>query len=250
MSKKERGAADMKEKAPLEFCSALLDRYKAQIKSIWVSENTINVLVLEVSKARFGEIAKFGADLMSRINRDYKSDLKPNILRVEDYFRDVLEGDVLTYSKIREARLLYDPSHFVSPIKRMVKTGQVMGTKEALLQKFILINQHFRAIKKLKMKVLDNIYMAVIETAQAALLARDRPIPTPKQVPLFIRKYFVNTGVLEPRFHKQCESIVRTFKDIEHEKRPVLSGKELDRFEKQAGEFIERLRELMAQKTA
>ena len=237
----------MKGKVSLEFCSTLLDRYKVQIKSIWMSESTINVLVLEASKSRFNEIREFGNDTMSQINKKYKSDLKPNIVRLEDYFRDVLEGDLLTYSRIRTAELLYDPSRLISPIKRMVRTGQVMGTKEALMQKFVMINQHFKAIKKLKMKVLDNIYMAVIETAQAALLAKDRPIPTPKQVPAFIRKYFVKTGILEPRFQRECESIVKTFKDIEHEKRPAPSGKELDRIQKQAGEFIERLRELMVQ---
>lgn len=222
------------------FCAGLLDKYRKHIKGIWVSGNTVSVLVMEVSQKKKEEIEKFSLTMLQGTG------LGLEMTGVTDYFRNVMEGDLGTYRKIRDASLLYDPGHFVHPIKKMVKTGMIHGTKESLMRKFHSINQHFRQISREKLRVLDNVYMSVIEASQAAILAAGKPIPVPKQVPTSIRKEFVDKGLLEKKYLDQCSDIVKAFKSVEHREKPVPSGTELDRLQTKAREYRERLKELVS----
>ena len=66
---------------------------------------------------------EFSLTLLEKVNSNYKTSLKLELAELSDYFRNVMEGDVGTYKKIREADLLYDPTHFIHPIRQMVRTG-------------------------------------------------------------------------------------------------------------------------------
>ena len=238
----------MQEKPLDHFCSELLAKHSKQVKSIWFSDNTISVLLLDTAKSRRGEIEKFSLTLLQSVNQKHATGFKFEISEMTDYFRNIMEGDIGTYKRIRDASLLYDPGHFVNPIKRMVRSGMIYGTKEALVRKFHSINQHFREISKEKLRVLDNIYMSAIESSQAALLAAGHPIPVPKQVPLSIERYFVKTGMLDRKRLGYCADIVKCFKEVEHKDRPIPSGTELDRMQDMATSYRDRLKELMATK--
>jgi hypothetical protein len=209
----------MSKEALNHFCTELLKKHRKETKSIWLSGSTVNVLLLDISK--------------------------PEISEISDYFRNVMEGDINTYKGIREASLIYDPGHFVQPIKKMVKTGMIHGTKEALMRKFHAINQHFRQISREKLRILDNIYMSVIEASQATILASGNPIPVPRQVPVSMEKHFVSTGLLEKKYLTQCKTIVEAFKSVEHRDRAIPSGIELDRLQILANSYRERLKELI-----
>ncbi|MEE9405866.1 MAG: hypothetical protein V3V26_00495 [Candidatus Aenigmarchaeota archaeon] len=235
----------MKEEHLNSFCTSLLGKYRKYVKSIWFAENTISVLILDVSKSTKEDIEKFSLILLKTFNAKYDSAVKLELAELSDYFRNVMEGDIGTYKMIRDASLLYDPSHFVHPIKKMVKTGMIHGTKEALMRRFHSINQHFREISREKLRVLDNIYMSIIEASQAAILAAGHPIPVPKQVPPSIKKYFVDKGLLEKKYLNQCSEIVKAFKSVEHREKPVPSGAELDKLQEIARQYRERLKELV-----
>lgn len=223
-----------------KICAGLLDSHRKHIKGIWLSDTTINLLLVDVSKATREEIDRSVSSLVKGTS------LKFEISELTDYFRNVMEGDIGTYKGIRDASLLYDPSHFVQPIKKMVRSGMIYGTKEALMRKFHSINQHFRQITREKLRVLDNIYMSVIEASQATLLAAGHPIPVPKQVPPQIKRHFVDKGLLEKKYLNQCNDIVGVFKSVEHREKPIPSGAELDRLQDMAVQYRERLKELIS----
>jgi len=235
----------MKDNQLNEFCTGLLGKYRKYVKGIWFSGNRISVLLLDVSKSRREDIEKFSMTLLKGFKTKEGPSLGLEIAELSDYFRNVMEGDIGTYKMLRDASLLYDPTHFVHPIKKMVRTGMIHGTKEALMRKFHSINQHFREISREKLRVLDNTYMSVIEASQAAILASGQPIPVPKQVPASIKRHFVDKGHLEKKYLRQCEEIVKAFKSVEHREKPVPSGAELDKLQSIATDYRERLKELV-----
>lgn len=210
----------------------IIVRYKGQIKSIWSVKREINFLV----KGKQKEIETYAR----RVLKGHK--IKTYILK--DYFENIFEGQIDFYQSLTAAEILYDPNAFIDPIKKIASTGKISGTKESYLLKFMKISDHFKNINKIKYDVLNNIILLVVESSQAALLQHADKIPPLKKVPDYLEAYLLPKG-LEERYIGWSRKAINMYREIEHGKRGLPSGQELDDMQKKAEEFRERINILL-----
>ncbi len=211
---------------------SLLLKYRGSIKSIWLQDREIYFL----AKNRQKEIEKSALRSM----KGYKV----KIFLLNNYFENVFEGNLNFYENINQAQVLYDPNSFIDPIKKMVESGKITGTKQSFLLKFLKISEHFKKVNSIKFDVLNNSILLIVESSQAALLEYADKVPSLRKVPDYLEKYLVPRG-LEKRYMEWVSGVIKNYKEIEHGNRGLPSGTELDIIQKKAEEFRDRINAIL-----
>lgn len=217
-----------------EVCARILKKYMSYIKSIALEGGLLLFLVSDKKQ----EIRRYA----SKFNFPVRVEL------AENYLKNVFSGEEMVYERLGSSSILYDPEHLIDPIKEMIISGKIHGTKESLAGRFIGIGENFRKIDMIKHKILDNIYTAVVELSQALLIKKQDVTCNPKEVPKNIKKYLVDKRILEKRYLEIAAEIIAVYKDIEHRKRPAITGLEMDSLQKKAEDFQGRVMELLEKK--
>ena len=214
---------------------SLLLKYRGAIKSIWIADKEINFLVNKKQK----EIAKAASARL----KGYK--IRVNLLNL--YFENIFEGNLYFYENINRSEILYDPNSFIDPIKKMIETGKISGTKQSFLMKFLKVSEHFKKVNSIKFDVLNNSVLLIVESSQAALLEYADFVPALKKVPKYLEKHLLPKG-LEKRYIEWVKETIQTYREIEHGKKNLLTGSELDKIQKNAEEFRDRISSILESK--
>ena len=99
-----------------------------------------------------------------------------------------------------------------------------------------------RTKQKLLSVVGEDLYYAMLNPAQAALMMYGLNPPTPKETIHLLREVFVKKEkLLEEKYVKSLEEIRKYYKDIEHGKVKEVSGAEIDRLLKGAQGYLDKL---------
>jgi uncharacterized protein (UPF0332 family) len=105
-----------------------------------------------------------------------------------------------------------------------------------------------RADAKLLSVVSEEIFYAVLNPSQAALMLYGVNPPTPKETVRLLEQIFVKKEkLLEQKYVNALERIRQNFKDIEHNKIKKLSGKEIDSLLQEAQSYLKRIKRLFTQ---
>ena len=162
-----------------------------------------------------------------------------------DFWESVKDANPVIFTLLRDGVPLFDRGVFM-PWKLLLKQGRIKPSPEA-------IDMHMdlgeKLITRLKNKMLgivsEDIYYAVLNPAQAALMLYGIPPPTPKETIQLLNDIFVKKEKLLEKRHVETLAYIRKlYKDIEHGKVKTIEGKEIDTLLKKTEEYMERMREL------
>ena len=217
-----------------EILSKIIKKYKKEIISVIFEKKQILLIINSKSK---------------EIN-DYckKFKFRFKIVSFQNYLGEIMRGNKELYLTLSKSDILYDPGRFLDPLQELIKEGRVITTKESLVNRFDSINEYFKKINVTKYKVLDNIYTAVIDLSQALLIEKHNIYCTQKETLKYLEKYFVKTGVINKSDYENVKEIITLFKDIEHKKKEMVYGKELDALQKKADLYKEKVISLLENK--
>jgi uncharacterized protein (UPF0332 family) len=102
-----------------------------------------------------------------------------------------------------------------------------------------------RTKQKLLSVVGEDLFYAVMNPTQAALMLYGIPPPTPKEaVKLMEEIYVKKEKMLEQKYIQILENIRKTFKEIEHGELKEVSGKDIDKLLKDCKDYLERIKQL------
>ena len=163
---------------------------------------------------------------------------------IEDLIKEIIEHNSRVLMSIREGKIIYDPLNFLASLKLNIRKGLMIGTKEAILKKFFLIKESIKEIERTKLAVFDNIYTSTLEAAQTALILKGHSTLVPRLVPKVLEKNFLGKG-LEKREIDDASEIIKVFKDYEHKKISLPSGKKLDDLAKKSEFFRESIKKII-----
>lgn len=109
-------------------------------------------------------------------------------------FLDLLKnGDQLAISTLSSVILLYDPAGYIRILNSMVHKGKIYGSEERALKLFEKAKEKFSQANSIVSKEITfEAYMAMIESAQAALLYAGKHPGTPENMVNDITKFFSN----------------------------------------------------------
>ncbi len=165
-----------------------------------------------------------------------------------DFWDNLKDANPVIFTLLRDGVPLYDRGVFM-PWKLLLQTGRVKPSPEAIDMNMDLGE---RLLKRIKFKMLsvvgEDLYYAVLNPAQAALMLYGIPPPTPKETIKLMNEIFVKKEkLLEKKYVDILEKIRTAYKNIEHGKTKEVSGKDIDNLLKDAEDYLKRIKKMFAQ---
>ncbi len=162
-----------------------------------------------------------------------------------EFWRLVREGHPIVFNFIREGIPVYDKDIFL-PIKRLLQMGEIRPSKEAV-EKFIDRGpQRIKRVEDAKMyMIVEDLYYAMLESAQAVLMFLGKTPPRPIDAPEELRKTLLPMKLLEDKYIKDLEGILLIRKEVEHKRIKSITGLQLDKWIKTAEVFVKKMQSLI-----
>lgn len=165
-----------------------------------------------------------------------------------DFWDSVKDANPVIYTFLRDGVPLYDRGVFM-PWKLLLQMGRIRPSPEAIDMNMDLGERLLVRIKQKMLSVVgEDLYYAVLNPAQAALMLYGIPPPTPKETIKLLDEIFVQKEkLLEKKYVDILEKIRKAYKDIEYGKLNEVSGKQIDELLKDAEDYLKRIKIMFKQ---
>ncbi len=195
----------------------------------------------ELKERLRGIILSYGAEA-SRI-AGVKKQFHVQTYILTDFWEAVKDANPVMFTFIRDGVPLYDRGMFM-PWKLLLKMGRVRPSPEAIdMQMDVGEKMLDRTRFKLLSVVGEDLYYAILNPAQAALMLYGINPPTPKETISLMREIFVKKEKLFLEKHVKLLEDVRTFyKGIEHGNVKEVSGKKIDDLLVKSKEYLKAIK--------
>jgi len=191
------------------------------------------------------EVAPDVKNVIKNIARMVNPILHCQIYTLTEFWKYVNEGSPITYTMLRDATAYYDTGFFET-LQKLVKIGSIRPTNKAIEKQLTLAKQLMKiTYHSVNKGLIHNLEGAVVSSAQSILMELGVAPPSPKQVPAYVKKFLVDEGLLPEEYYHIANKVVQTHKDIEHEKKTSLSGKELQDLYNDTNKFVTRMEQVL-----
>lgn len=165
-----------------------------------------------------------------------------------DFWESIKDAQPVIYTFLRDGVPFFDRGLFMS-WRLLLKSGRIRPSPEAIeMQMDIGEKLVLRTKGKLLSILGEDLYYAILNPAQAALMLYGIAPPTPKETIQLMDEIFVKKEkILEKKYVDMVERIRKYYKDIEHGNIKEVSGKEIDEILKESEEFLKRIKKLFEQ---
>ncbi len=153
-------------------------------------------------------------------------------------------GDPIVTNILRDSVALHDTGAF-KPLQQLLRQGRVRPTEESVWRYFARAPKTLLNSKWHVMQATLDLYWAVIDSAHAALMAKDTIPPSPDHVAVMLNKVFVTSKELDPKYIQLMQKFYQLNKDITHRKVEVIPGKLYDQLYLEAGDFVNQMNKLI-----
>jgi predicted nucleotidyltransferase/uncharacterized protein (UPF0332 family) len=173
-----------------------------------------------------------------------KNLLSPQVWLLTDFWQRVKDAEPVAFTFIRDGIPLYDKGTFI-PWKRLLQMGKIKPSPEAI---DLYMKEGDRTEELLKRRMIDSmidVYYGVLTPAQAMMMLAGQAPPIHKDAPrLFKETFYDKEKLVDMKYVKILEKVVKLFKDYEHGRLNDISGKEIDELRKEGKEFNKMVKEL------
>ena len=165
-----------------------------------------------------------------------------------DFWDSVKDANPVIYTFLRDGVPLYDRGVFM-PWKLLLQMGRIKPSPEAIDMSMDIGEKLIQRAKQKLLSILgEDLYYAVLNPAQAALMLYGLPPATPKETIQLLDDIFVKKEkMLEKKYVDILEKIRKAYKEVEHGKVTSITGKEIDDLLNSADDYLKRVKELFKQ---
>jgi len=162
-----------------------------------------------------------------------------------DFWESLKDANPVIFTMLRDGVPLYDRGVFM-PWKLLLQMGKIKPSPEAIDMNMEIGDKLLlRTKQKLLSVVGEDLYYAMLNPAQAALMLYGIPPPTHKETAPLMEEIFVKKEkLIEKKYVDFVARAVKYFKDIEHGKVKSITGKEIDNLLKDAEDYLKRIKTL------
>ena len=164
-----------------------------------------------------------------------------------DFWDWVKEANPVIFTVLRDGVPIYDRGVFM-PWKLLLQMGRIKPSPEAIDMNMEVGDKLLDSTKQKLLNVVgQDLFYAVMNPTQAALMLYGVPPPTPREaVKLMEEIYVKKEKMLEQKYVDILENIRKTFKEIEHKTLTEVSGKDVDNLIKDCRDYLDRIKKLFA----
>ena len=165
-----------------------------------------------------------------------------------DFWESVKDASPVIFTFLRDGVPLYDRGVFM-PWKLLLKMGRIRPSPESIDMHMNMGEKSIELARDRLISVVgQDLYYGVLNPAQAALMLYGIAPPTHRETIRLLNEIFViKEKMLERKYVDTLEKLFRFYKDIEHGKTKIISGKEIDDLLKSAEEYMKRIKKLFSQ---
>jgi predicted nucleotidyltransferase/uncharacterized protein (UPF0332 family) len=240
------------------FTKEVLKKYGPLIRSIvlfgstarneFKGESDIDVFII-VDDTRH----KISPQLKERMEEDFDKIAKAQSKQLSvqqpylltEFWGMVRDGHPIVFNFIREGVPVYDKDIFL-PIKRLLQMGEIRPSKEAVEKYIDRGPKRIKRVENAKVyMVVEDLYYAMLESAQAVLMFLGKNPPRPPDAADTLRKTLVKMNLLEEEYVKSLEDIIQVRKEVEHKRLKNMSGAEVDKWIKESKAFVKKMQSLI-----
>lgn len=162
-----------------------------------------------------------------------------------DFWDNVKDANPVIFTFLRDGIPLYDRGVFM-PWKLLLKMGRIKPSPEAIDMNMDIGERLLETTRqRLLTAVGENLYYAILNPAQAALMLYGIPPTTPKETVAMMEEIFVKKEkILEQKYVDTLEKVRQYYKDIEHNKIKEIKGAEIDELLKETENYLKRIKVL------
>lgn len=124
--------------------------------------------------------------------------------------------------------------------------GEIRPSKEAVEKYIERGPKRIKRVENAKMyMVVEDLYYAMLESAQAVLMFLGKSPPRPPDAADTLRKTLVKMNMLEEEYVKSLEDIIQIRKEVEHKRLKNITGADVDEWIKKSKAFVKKMQSLI-----
>ncbi len=237
-------AMDFAEKAYKRFDKIIksIVLFGSQTKGTNVAGSDIDIIiVIDDATTRFDEtlIAWYREELGKLVQQNpYKKDLHINTVKLTTWWQDLVRGDPTIINIIRYGETLIDIGGFFKPLKVLLQEGKIKTTPEATFTCLNRVPGHIMRSRLAEIGAIEGCYWAMIDSAQALLMAIKVLPPSPERITLLLKQHFVDKKLLKMRYVTDLRDLHNLHKQIVHGEIKNLDGDIIDIWQQKSEDFF------------
>lgn len=243
-----------------KYTDELLKRYKKFIKAVvlfgsfsrgdFQKKSDIDMLVvIDDTAARFSPEMHDNFDMDIRdIAKSISKDITVQPSWTLTEFWDMARiGHPLLYTIVRDGWALFDTGFFV-PVRKLLEAGKIPMTLEAVEQFMHGAPKKIERAKTTKLYLIaEDVYYAMLNSAQAVLMYTGVTPPAPKNTPKVMEETLLHDGLLEKEYSDMMQDVIDFRKNVEHREIKDVEGAKVDEYINKAQKFVDRMEQLLTQ---
>ena len=177
-----------------------------------------------------------------------KNKLNIQVYILTDFWDSLREANPIIFTLLRDGVPFFDRGIFM-PWKQLLKMGKIKPSQEAIN---MFMSSGEQMLKRVHMKIRDigmeDIFYAILTPSQSALMLFGVAPPTPRETAELMQEIFVKKEkLLEEKYVKILEKVIKVRKELEHGTKKEISGKEIDDLLADAEKYLKRVKKLFTQ---
>jgi len=177
----------------------------------------------------------------------YKRELHITTVKLTTWWSDLMKGDPVVVNVLRYGEALVDIGGFFNPIKALLIEGRIKSTPEAIYVALNRAPEHFRRSKMAELGSIEGLFWAMVDSAQAALMAENVMPPSPEHISVLLKETFVDKKRLKMNYVIWLRDLYLLHRKIVHGDITDLKGVEIDDWQKKTEDFIEVMVKLVSE---
>ena len=243
----------------MDFAQKIAEKFDKMVKSVILFGSTVKgsrssgsdidiIVIVDDASVKFDQelVAWYREELGKLIAANpYKKELHINTVKLTTWWYDLMKGDPVVMNIIRYGEPLVDFGGFYKPIRMLLEAGKIKPTPEAIYSALQRAPLHLAASKQAELGAVEGVYWAMVDSANALLIAKGIMPASPEQIDDLLIRHFVNRKLLHKKYVMWYKDAFELHKAIVRGDISDVKGENIDMMQNQADEFIRKMAELI-----
>lgn len=236
----------------MDFATKVYQRFNKIIKSVVLfgsmakktnvpgSDIDIIILIDDASIKWDQELIAWYREELEKVimANHYRNELHINTIKLTTWWEDLMRGDPVVMSILRDGQPLIDMAGFFEPLKYLLVTGKIRATPESIYSLLQRAPQHLSRSRLSELNAIDGLYWGMVDSAQAALIAVGASPSSPENIAADLKVNFVNSNKMNSKYVGWYRDLLNLHREITHGRISNLKGSEIDVWQARAEEFM------------
>ena len=166
-------------------------------------------------------------------------------MKLTNFWEHSKTGDPVLVNILRDGYAVIDTGFF-EPMQILLFQGRIKPSQEAIYAYYERAPRNLRTVEYGFLRMVSELYWAMIDASHAALMRIGEMPATPKEVPRLIEEKFVKTKIIEQKHADFAKEIYELSKKVAHNQIISISGAEIDNLKEKASEYVEEMRKIVS----